>query len=213
MKNKVAIKNALISCHDKTGLKYFAAELVKINPQIRIYCSSGTYNELGKAVDVKNLVEVSDYTGTKEMPSGLVKTLHPKVHSGILSDLDDEQQQKYLESINAVAFDLVVVNLYPFSAAAEEGSIEKARTNMDIGGVSLIEAASKNFLRVTVVVSPVDYERLLEMMRGNNGSVDMETRLVMAKTALGYLSAYIEGISSYYEKLKINAVKKEYAVE
>ena len=94
MKNKVAIKNALISCHDKTGLKYFAAELVKINPQIRIYCSSGTYNELGKAVDVKNLVEVSDYTGTKEMPSGLVKTLHPKVHSGILSDLDDEAMRK-----------------------------------------------------------------------------------------------------------------------
>lgn len=210
--DKVKISNALFSCHDKTGLKYFAAELVKINPGIRIYCSSGTFKELEKAVPAANLTEISEYTGTKEMPAGLVKTLHPKVHSGILSDANDAEQKAYLESIKAVAFDLVVANLYPFSAAAEGNSIEKARTNVDIGGVSLIEAASKNFLRVAVAVSPVDYEKLLEVLRKNGGS-NIETRILLAKTAMGYLSSYISNISSYYDRLTTAAVKKEYKVE
>ncbi|MBI2144524.1 hypothetical protein HYU17_05250 [Candidatus Woesearchaeota archaeon] len=209
--DKVMVKNALISCHDKTGLKYFAAELVKINPGIRIYCSSGTYKELQK-VAAANIMEISEYTGVGEMPSGLVKTLHPKIHSGILASLDDAEQKKYLESINAVAFDLVAVNLYPFATASEAGSIEKARTNVDIGGVSLIEASAKNFLRVAVVVSPVDYEKLLEEMRKNRGS-SIETRILLAKTAMDYLSAYLNNISRYYDRLTAAAVKKEYGIE
>lgn len=211
-KDSVKISNALISCHDKTGLKYFAAELVKINPTIKIYCSSGTFNELKKVADA-NVVEISEYTGTKEMPAGLVKTLHPKIHSGILADLSDEQQRKYLEFIKAVPFDLVVVNLYPFAASAGSGSIEKARTNIDIGGVSLIEAASKNFLRVAVIVSPVDYERVLEEMKKNNGSCSSETRLKLAKEAMNCISGYIGNISDYYGKLTPDAVKKEFKVE
>lgn len=210
-KDKVEINNALISCHDKTGLKYFAAELVKINPAARIYCSSGTFAEL-KKVAAANIVEISEYTGMREMPSGLVKTLHPKIHSGILADLNDERQKEYLRSIGAVAFDLVVVNLYPFAAAAGSGSIEKARENIDIGGVSLIEAAAKNFLRVAVAVSPVDYDKILEEMKKNNGcGIDM--RIMLAKTAMDYLGAYISNISNYYDKLKTDAVKKEYKAE
>ena len=146
------------------------------------------------------------------MPSGLVKTLHPKIHAGILADLKDDQQRTYLEENKAVAFDLVVVNLYPFSGAAAEGGIEKARTNIDIGGVSLIEAAAKNFLRVAVVVSPVDYEKLLEMLRKDE-AVNIEIRLQFAKIALNYLSAYIGSIDDYYEKLSSAAVKKEYQLE
>ncbi|MBI2176042.1 hypothetical protein HYU40_01675 [Candidatus Woesearchaeota archaeon] len=212
-KDKARINNALISCHDKTGLKYFASELVNLNPNVRIYCSSGTFKELEKAVPAANLTEISEYTGIKEMPSGLVKTLHPKIHSGILADVNDGQQRKYLEENNAVAFDLVVVNLYPFADAADAGSIEKARTNMDIGGVSLIESAAKNFLRVVIVVSPVDYERLLEELRRNGGYSSIETRIQLAKTAMDYLSAYITNISNYYDRLKTDAVKKEYKVE
>ncbi len=210
--DKVKVKNVLISCYDKTGLKYFATELVKLNPEVRMYCSSGTYSELSKAVAAENLIELSDYTGTKEMPSGLVKTLHTKIHAGILADLNDEQQKKYLEESKAVAFDLVVVNLYPFTAASKEGGIEKARTNIDIGGVSLIEAAAKNFLRVVVVVSPVDYEELLELMR-KNSAISIETRLQLAKTALNYLSGYIANIDVYYGNLNSAAVKKEYKIE
>ena len=210
--DKVKINNALISCHDKTGLKYFAAELVKLNPEAKVYCSSGTFNELKKAVAAANLVEISEYTGTREMPAGLVKTLHPKIHAGILADLDDNEQKKYLEDSKAVAFDLVVVNLYPFAAAADAGSVEKARTNVDIGGVSLIESAAKNFLRVAVVVSPVDYEKVLEEMKKNSGC-GIDTRLRLAKAAMGYLSAYIGNISDYYDRLTTAAVKKEFKVE
>lgn len=212
-KDKVKVSNALISCHDKTGLKYFAAELVKISPGIRIYCSSGTFSELKKAVSAANLIEISEYTEIREMPAGLVKTLHPKIHSGILADLNDKEQLKYLEDNNAVAFDLVVANLYPFAAAADAGSIEKARTNVDIGGVSLIEAAAKNFLRVAVVVIPVDYEKILEEMKKNSGGCGIDTRIRLAKTAMDYLSAYISNISNYYDKLKTDAVKREYKVE
>ena len=211
--DKAKINNVLISCHDKIGLKYFAAELAKINPNIRIYCSSGTFNELEKAVAAENLIGIFEYTGIKEMPAGLVKTLHPKIHSGILADLNDKEQLKYLEDNNAVEFDLVVVNLYPSAEAAEGKNIEKARMNIDIGGVSLIEAASKNFLRVTVAVSPVDYEKLLEILRKNGGDSDIETRVNLAKTAMNYLSAYLENISRYYDKLTAAAVKKEYEVE
>ena len=207
------INNVLASCYDKTGLKYFASELVKLNPDVKFYCSSGTFNELKKAVAAANLNEISKYTSTEEMPTGLVKTLHPKIHSGILADLNDKEQLKYLEDNKAVAFDLVVVNLYPFADAASAGSIEKARTNIDIGGVSLIEAAAKNFLRVAVVVSPVDYEKLLEILRKNNGSCDMQTLIELAKTAMGYLSAYIGNISDYYDRLTATSVRKEYKVE
>lgn len=211
--DEAKIRNVLISCHDKTGLKYFAAELVKLNPEAMIYCSSGTFNELKKAVAAANLAEISEYTGTREMPAGLVKTLHPKIHAGILADLDDNEQKKYLEESKAVAFDLVVVNLYPFAAAAEGGSIEKARTNVDIGGVSLIESAAKNFLRVAVVVSPVDYEKVLGEMKKSNGCCGIDTRLRLAKAAMDYLSAYIGNISNYYDRLTATAVKKEYKVE
>ena len=212
-KDLVKVHNVLISCHDKTGLKYFEAELVKLNPEVKIYCSSGTFNELRKAGAAENLNEISEYTGIKEMPAGLVKTLHPKIHAGILADLSDEQQRKYLEDNKAVAFDLVVVNLYPFAAAADGGSIEKARTNVDIGGVSLIEAAAKNFLRVAVVVSPIDYEKVLEEMKKNSGGCGIDTRLRLAKEAMDYLSAYIGNISNYYDRLTTAAVKKEYKVE
>ncbi len=212
MLSTITINNALISSHDKTGLKYFASELVKHNKGVRIYCSSGTFNELKKSVPAENLAEVSEYTGTKEMPSGLVKTLHPKIHSGILANLEDREHSQYIESIDAVPFDLVVVNLYPFAEAAHGTSIERARTNMDIGGVSLIEAASKNFLRVTVIVSPVDYEKVLEELRKNSGC-GIELRLQLAKAALNYLSGYIENMSNYFNKLKIADVRKEYLGE
>ncbi len=212
IKDLIKAQNVLISCHDKTGLKYFAAELVKLNPDVKIYGSSGTYSELKKIVVAERLVEISEYTGIKEMPSGLVKTLHPKIHAGILADLNDEQQKRYLEENKAVAFDLVVVNLYPFTEASKGGGIEKARTNIDIGGVSLIEAAAKNFLRVAVVVSPVDYEKVLELLR-KNSATGIEMRLQLAKTALNYLSGYVANIDDYYDKLSTASVKKEYDVE
>jgi len=153
----VKIKTALISCYDKTGLKEFVGELIRLNPGLKIYCSSGTFKELQVVARI-NLIEVSEYVGFKEMPDGLVKTLHPKIHSGILADLGNEDQKKYLDDNEIDVFDLVVVNLYPF----KKGNFGEARKNMDIGGVSLLEAGCKNFIRVVVISSRSDYGKLLE---------------------------------------------------
>src|SRR3989338_7211657 len=118
--NETKAKNAIISCHDKSGLRGFAAELLKINPSLRIFSSSGTYREL-EPVAKKSLVEISQYTGAKEMTGGLVKTLHPKIHAGILANLEDREHAQYLQSSGIEAFDLIVVNLYPFEKAVEAG--------------------------------------------------------------------------------------------
>jgi phosphoribosylaminoimidazolecarboxamide formyltransferase / IMP cyclohydrolase len=210
--NEVKIRNVLISCYDKTGLKYFVSELLKVNPDIKIYCSSGTYKEVSKVEGTDGkVVEVSEYTGTKEMPSGLVKTLHPKIHAGILAEVGNEEQKKYVEDNDAVEFDLIIVNLYPFSEASQGNSVEKARTNVDIGGVSLIEASAKNFLRVSVIVSPVDYEKFLEVIK--KSGCDIGLRLELAKTAMDYLSGYLNSISDYYAKIDVDKVKKEYGIE
>ncbi len=197
------ISRAIISCHDKTGLKEFVSGLVKLNPEMKIFSSSGTYREIEGAAKGR-LAEISGYTGASEMPSGLVKTLHPKIHAGILADLNDEAQRKYLEDSGTEAFDLVVVNLYPFENAVKEGKgFLHVRNNMDIGGVSLLEAASKNFLRVTVVSSPDDYRMLLEKLRKNGGSTDIETRLQLAKKAISHLQHYLTEIDNYFSSLKV----------
>jgi phosphoribosylaminoimidazolecarboxamide formyltransferase / IMP cyclohydrolase len=198
----VKIKRAIISCYDKSGLKEFVSELVKFDSEIKIFSSSGTYREL-ETVAKGNLAEISEYVGFKEMPSGLVKTLHPKIHSGILAELDDDEQSRYLEDNKIEVFDLVVVNLYPFETAVAEGkSPEEVRKNIDIGGVSLLEAASKNFLRVAVVSSPEDYPRLIESLKKNEGCTDLKTRLELAKKAVAHLQHYISEINKYFGKLK-----------
>mgnify|MGYP001948541782 CR=1 FL=1 len=184
------INNAIISCYDKTGLKEFVSKLVEYNPSIKIFSSSGTFREL-ESVAKDNLFEVAEYTGFPEMPGGLVKTLHPKVHAGLLADLSDEEHKKYLEENNIEAFDLVVVNLYPFEKVASEGAdLETARQNIDIGGVSLIEAGAKNFKRVTVVTDPSDYDKVLQESE----------RLDLAKKAFAHLAHYFNEINNYFSK-------------
>jgi phosphoribosylaminoimidazolecarboxamide formyltransferase / IMP cyclohydrolase len=212
MNDLVKIRRAIISTYDKKNLAGFAETLVKINKDIELYSSSGTAAELQKTV-LKNLREISEYTGFPEMPSGLVKTLHPKIHAGILAEVGNEQQSAYLQMHNIKEFDLIVVNLYPFSKASASGTYEDARKNIDIGGVSLIEAASKNFLRVAVVVDPADYDLITAGMKKNNGSIDLKTRIVLAKKAFSYLANYLAGISSYYSALPDDKIQAFYGVK
>ena len=147
------IKRALISVSEKSGVLKFAQELVKNN--VEILSTGGT----AKLLLDNNIpvIEVSDYTGFPEMMSGRIKTLHPKIHGGILArrDIDDEVMQKH--SIGAI--DLVVVNLYPFqeTIAKENVSLEEAIENIDIGGPTMLRAAAKNNAFVTVVVDNADY--------------------------------------------------------
>ena len=203
----VKINNAIISCYDKTNLEEFANQLVKTNPEIKIYSSSGTFKLLQQTTK-NNLIEISEYTGFKEMPTGLVKTLHPKIHSGILADLNNPAQKKYLQENNIQTFDLVAVNLYPFEKTVEEKkSFEETRQTIDIGGVSLLESASKNFLRVATISDPNDYSKFINLLNKNNASSNPETRLNLAKKAFQHLNQYINAINKYFSKLSPKEIR------
>jgi phosphoribosylaminoimidazolecarboxamide formyltransferase / IMP cyclohydrolase len=172
---------ALLSVYDKSGLDRLAASLSKHG--IAIIASGGTAETLRKlGYSVK---EVSDHTGMPEMPGGLVKTLHPKIHAGILGDWNDPDQRKYLTENSVEPFDFVVVNLYPFHkvVGARSSDIKKAVDNIDIGGVALIRAAAKGALlngRVVPITSPAQYEQVIRDLDRHDGiSSTLRRKLVV----------------------------------
>jgi len=193
---------ALVSVYDKTGLDRLAWIFSKL--QIKILGSGGTAEAVRKlGLDV---TEVSDYTGVKEMPGGLVKTLHPKIHGGILGDWRDPAQKEYLESNGVVPFDFVVVNLYPFQDAvrSDPSNLRKAVDNIDIGGVALIRAAAKGALlnqRVVPVTSPSQYETLVKELE-RKGYVGSELRQQFAREAFALTAEYDRAIRDYLESRK-----------
>ncbi|MBI2575276.1 hypothetical protein HYV82_05320 [Candidatus Woesearchaeota archaeon] len=207
----VRVSTAILSVYDKTGIKHLASELVRLNPKIIIISSGGTYRELEKAVP-GNVIDVSSYTGFPEMPGGLVKTLHPKLHGGILGSGAEGAEAAFMQKHWIEKIDIVVVNLYPFQNAASgrSSTIEDARTNIDIGGVSLIEAGCKNFLRVAVITEPPDYEKLLGELKKNGGQTSLAFRLMLAKKGLAHISSYLQAISGYFEVLDAEKAAAEY---
>ncbi len=148
-----------------------------------------------------NVVEVSEYTKVAEMPGGLVKTLHPKIHGGILGDWKDPAQRKYLEANGIEPLDFVVVNLYPFQEVVkgEPENLRKAVDNIDIGGVALIRAAGKGALlnqRVVPVTSPLQYESVVGELE-RKGYVENELRQRLAREAFVLTSDYDRAIRDY----------------
>ncbi len=161
--------------------------------------SGGTAEALKKLGS--DVTDVSDYTGFSEMPGGLVKTLHPKIHAGILGDWNDPAQKKYLQTNNVRLFDFVVVNLYPFSevVASDPSNFRKAVDNIDIGGVALIRAAAKGALlnqRVVPVTSPHRYDDIAREME-KNGRVGAELRAGLAREAFAVTAGYDATIRDY----------------
>ncbi len=147
------------------------------------------------------MVEVSEYTGLTEMPGGLVKTLHPRIHGGILGDWNDPAQRRYLEANKIEPLDFVVVNLYPFQEVvkAELGNLRKAVDNIDIGGVTLIRAAGKGALlnqRVVPVTSPAQYDGLVEELE-KKGQVGQQLRRKLALDAFALTAEYETAIRNY----------------
>ena len=146
-------KTALISLSDKTNLKKIVEFLVKRN--VKMLSTGGTFKAIKKITD--NVIEVSDFTGFEEMMDGRVKTLHPKIHAGILARRDSDMD--ILKERGYETIDLVIVNLYPFKETIQENcSFEEAIEKIDIGGPTMIRAAAKNFKDVVVVTDPKDYE-------------------------------------------------------
>jgi phosphoribosylaminoimidazolecarboxamide formyltransferase / IMP cyclohydrolase len=189
------ITRALMSVTDKSGLAEFATFLAGY--QIEILSTGGTAKLLrDHGVPV---VEVSDFTGFPEMLDGRVKTLHPKVHGGILGRRDLASHQEQMAAHGIVPIDLVVVNLYQFEkAVAKPGcTLEDAIENIDIGGPTLLRAAAKNYQAVTVVVDPADYPRLMAEMKLNKGATNLATRFALARKVFKLTHEYDGAISRY----------------
>jgi phosphoribosylaminoimidazolecarboxamide formyltransferase/IMP cyclohydrolase len=186
------IRTALVSVSDKSGLAPFARALAERG--VRVLSSGGTAKSLaaeGVAVET-----VESYTGSPEVMDGRVKTLHPRVHGGILSR--GERDKADLERLGAREIDLVVVNLYPFESVAADpkSSHEHIVENIDIGGPSMVRSAAKNHARVTVVCDPADYPRVLDELQ-RLGDTTPETRAELAAKAFAHTAAYDAAISGY----------------
>jgi phosphoribosylaminoimidazolecarboxamide formyltransferase / IMP cyclohydrolase len=192
---EITIKQALISVSDKSGVVEFARGIAERG--IRILSTGGTarlLKESGIAV-----VEVGDYTGFPEMLDGRVKTLHPKIHGGILARRELPAHLTAIENAGIAPIDLVVVNLYPFAQTiARPGcTLEEAVENIDIGGPTMVRAAAKNYPGVAVVTDPGDYGRVLDEMGARNGALSLETRFALAKKAFVHTAAYDAAIGNY----------------
>lgn len=189
------ITRALISLTDKTGVVDFAKELHSMG--VEIVSTGGTARVIREAgVTVR---DVSDLTGFPEMMDGRVKTLHPKVHGGILNIRANPAHQAQMAENGIVAIDLVAVNLYAFekTVARKDATLDEAIENIDIGGPTLLRSAAKNFRDVTVVVDPADYGKVLEEMKANGGETTLATRFALARKVFALTSAYDKAIASY----------------
>ncbi|CAM3140214.1 bifunctional phosphoribosylaminoimidazolecarboxamide formyltransferase/IMP cyclohydrolase [Vibrio mytili] len=194
MNNARPIRRALISVSDKTGIVEFAQALAERG--VDILSTGGTARllaEQGIAV-----TEVSDYTGFPEMMDGRVKTLHPKVHGGVLGrrGQDDDVMEKH--GINPI--DMVVVNLYPFAetVAKDSCTLADAVENIDIGGPTMVRSAAKNHKDVTIVVNAHDYDRVIAEMDSNDKSLTLETRFDLAIAAFEHTASYDGMIANYF---------------
>jgi phosphoribosylaminoimidazolecarboxamide formyltransferase / IMP cyclohydrolase len=188
------VRRALVSVADKTGLEDLGHALVAAG--VSIVSSGSTANTLAAAgIPVTS---VSDVTGFPEMLDGRVKTLHPKVHAGILADTRKPEHLRQLEEHDIEPFDLVVVNLYPFENAIAAGATrDEAIEQIDIGGPTLVRAAAKNFESVAVIVNPLYYNEVLDEIR-TSGGTSRETRLRLATAAFERIEAYDRAIASWF---------------
>ena len=189
------IKRALISVSDKNGLLEFASGLHKLN--IEILSTGGTYKFL-----IQNnipAIEVASITEFPEILDGRVKTLHPKIHGGILARRDDKNHLEQLKIHNITPIDLVCVNLYPFEATINKDNctFEDAIENIDIGGPAMIRASSKNHRDVVIVTNPSDYNEIINQIN-TNGNVNSITRLKLSQKAFSHTAYYDSLISNYF---------------
>ena len=195
------IKRAIISVYDKQGLETLVPALGKFG--VKIISSGGTARRI-KEIGYSDLVEVSDYTGHPESPGGLVKTLHPKVHGGLLLDRNDAEHALWMKENNIKPIDLVVVNLYPFEKVVEGGAdLETAGHNIDIGGPTMTRSAAKASLlydKTCIVSDPAQYPEIIKTLEENNGELTSELRRRYALLAFKRTAGYDAAIVDYLEE-------------
>jgi phosphoribosylaminoimidazolecarboxamide formyltransferase / IMP cyclohydrolase len=195
------VERALVSVYDKTGVVEFARDLRSL--AVEIVSTGGTARLLRDAgIAVR---DVSELTGWPEMLGGRVKTLHPKVHGGILFQRGNSEDLQQVAGHGIVPIDLVVVNLYPFSATARKPGVtpNELIENIDIGGPAMVRSAAKNFLSVAVVIDPADYEAVARELREKH-ELGLQTRLTLARKAFARTARYDGEISTELERLRAN---------
>lgn len=202
--SKITIRRVLISLADKSGLP----ELLQGFSQhdLELYSTGGTYVAIRQWLEHNpcslRLIKLEDYLNYPEMPGGLVKTLHPRVHGGLLADLHDVHQVQHMQEQGMVAFDLLAVNLYAFEdTVARQASLEECRQQIDIGGVAMLRAGAKNFGRVAVLTRPRDYADILQEMTPT-AQLSATTLRKLARIAFQQVLAYDRAISQYFDALE-----------
>ena len=200
------IKKALISVSDKKNLKNILKILTKY--KVELISSGGTYKEI-KKLKFKCL-EVSEYTDSPEILGGRVKTLHPKIHAGILSKRNNKSHKTDLKNNNFDEIDLVIVNFYPFEKTLEQTTNHlKIIENIDIGGPTMVRAAAKNYNDVTVITSSNQYDEFINEISSHKGSTSLEFREKMSLEAFSETAYYDAVISNYFNKIKNNYFPKK----
>ncbi len=192
------IKRAIISVSNKKGVVEFAKALHSLG--VEILSTGGTAKSLRDAgVPVK---DVSDYTGFPEMLDGRLKTLHPKVHGGLLARRDNPKDMENIKEYGIELIDMIVVNLYPFEETIAKPNVTFAEAieNIDIGGPTMLRSASKNFQHVAVVTDSNDYDAIIKEMKQSNGDLGYKTRLDLARKVFMTTSKYDNAIFEYLKK-------------
>src|SRR6185503_17118254 len=191
------IRRALISVSDKTGILDFARELTRFN--VEIISTGGTAKTLRDAGI--NVRDISDVTGFPEMMDGRVKTLHPRVHGGLLAIRDNPEHVAAMEQHGIQPIDMVVVNLYPFAETIMHAGVTTAEAieQIDIGGPAMIRSAAKNAHDVAVVVAPSTYDTIIYEMKSRDGALSLATRKRLAKAAFNQTAVYDMAISAFLD--------------
>ena len=197
---KLKIKNALVSVSNKENLVSLLKALKKY--KINIISSGGTYRSIKKLG--YNCTELSKYTGFKEMLDGRVKTLHPKIHAGILHDRKNKKHKHEMSKQKFPSIDLIVVNFYPFQKVVTQSKNPKnIIENIDIGGPTLVRAAAKNFQNVTIITNKDSYADLIDELKKNKGKTSLKFREIMSSKAFG-LTAYYDAMIANWFNNKLN---------
>jgi len=208
--DRIAPAHVLVSVFDKTGLETLVRGLLRLNPALMFYSTGGTGKKISEILGPEaagNYMAVETFTGAPEMEGGLVKTLHPKIHAGLLAERGNAAHVEYLEKIlpgpgeaKGVTFDLLVGNLYPFTEAIrrEGATAETARVNIDIGGPTMIMAAAKNWPSVAALSAPSQYDAFLSELEAQGGATTARQRFGLAQRAFETIGKYRSAIADYF---------------
>lgn len=203
----------LVSVFDKSGLDDLVRGILDVNRDARFYSTGGTGKKIMEILGTdapRNYTSVEDFTGAPEMEGGLVKTLHPKIHAGLLAERGNPAHEEYLYKTLAkmggtpgVYFDVFVGNLYPFSSViAKEGTTsETARVNIDIGGPAMTMASAKNWHSVAALTASAQYKDFISALKANSGMIGLQQRFILAAEAMKSIGDYRTAIGNYFSSI------------